>query len=323
MTQRWPIIYPLALSLIVVFAQTRSARSEIRVTAEKSPHGVVIKVDDKLFTEYRMESGGKPVLWPVIGPTGKAVTRAYPIAPNKGENEKHDHPHHRSLWFTHGEVNGVDFWSEKEGQGKIVHREFEVMRSGKQATVVARNDWIGPNGKKVCEDRRKLEFGATSDRRWIDFEITLVATSGDLTFGDTKEGTFGVRVAGTMKTTAKLGGRIVNSRGETDVEAWGQPAEWVDYYGPVGDQVLGVAILNHPSSFRFPTFWHVRTYGLFAANPFGRKDFPESSESTAVQGAYTVPSGQDITLRYRVLLHTGETKSANIMQAFAQYAQQQ
>ena len=139
--------------------------------------------------------------------------------------------------------------------------------------IIARNDWLGP-------DRRSLRRPAGADlrqrreSRWIDFLIAITATNGPVTFGDTKEGTFGMRVAESMRVEAKHGGRIVNSRGQTDAAAWGKPAEWVDYHGPVDGQTLGIAILNHPASFRFPTGWHVRTYGLFAANPFAQEEFP-------------------------------------------------
>ena len=103
----------------------------------------------------------------------------------------------------------------------------------------------------------------------------------------------GVRVAGTMKVDAKLGGRIVNSEGQTDGDAWAKRAAWVDYHGPVDGLTVGVAILNHPSSFRFPTYWHVRTYGLFAANPFGWQDFQRSDD---VDGSCALAPGESITL---------------------------
>ena len=168
---------------------------------------------------------------------------------------------------------------------------------------------------KVCEDQRRLVFGVDGPSRWIDFDITLKASQGAVTFGDTKEGTFGIRVAQTITVDAKQGGHIVNNKGQTDVAAWGQRADWVDYYGPLMGKTLGIAVLNHPSSFRFPTYWHVRTYGLFAANPFGVHDFTGKGS-----GTYTLPAGQSLHLRYRVIFHQGDEKEGKIAEAFGKYA---
>ena len=285
-------------------------------TVEKTDEGVTVKVDGKLMTRYIIKSGAKPILWPIVGPTGKEMTRGYPMRPATPE-EKADHPHHRSFWFTHGLVNGVDFWSEQNNHGNIVHREFVKIEGGKQAVIATRNDWIGPKGEKVCDDRQTYTFGADDQARWIDVDLVVNASPGEVTFGDTKEGAFGLRVAGTMDVTAKKGGRIVNSEGQSDDAAWGKPAAWVDYYGPVGEETLGIAILNHPSSFRYPTTWHVRTYGLFAANPFGLNDFDRAK---GIKGDNKINAGESMTLRYRVLLHRGDEKQGRVAEVFADYA---
>lgn len=285
-------------------------------TLEKSNEGVTVKVDGKLVTRYITKSEAKPILWPLIGPTGKEMTRGYPMRPAT-KDERSDHPHHRSFWFTHGSVNGVDFWSENPNHGNIIHREFVKIEGGRQAVIVTRNDWIGPGGEKVCEDERTLSFGANDEARWIDVDLVVKANPGNVTFGDTKEGSFGVRVAGAMDVTAKKGGRIVNSEGQTDDAAWGKPAAWVDYHGPVDGETLGIAILNHPSSFRYPTPWHVRTYGLFTANPFGLHDFKASKDA---DGTHQIKQGESITLRYRVLLHRGDEKVGRVAENFVEYA---
>jgi len=119
-----------------------------------------------------------------------------------------------------------------------------------------------------------------------------------------------------MKVTSKLGGRIVNARGDTDDDAWGKQAEWCDYYGPVDGDTLGVAILDHPSSFRHPTWWHVRTYGLFAVNPFGLHDYMGGPED---RGNHTVPAGETLTFRYRIFIHEGDTESANVADVYGAY----
>ena len=190
------------------------------LTVEATRRGAAVKIDGALFTEYLIRSGTKPVLWPIIGPTGKPMTRAYPLGPSQGETK--DHPHHRSLWFNHGSVNGVSFWDESGTHGTIVHRRFTTMASGQQAILATENDWIGPGGDKVCEDRRRLTFGLDGSSRWIDFDVLLMASQGPLTLGDTKEGSFGIRVAETINVDAKRGGRIVNSEGQADGSAWGQ-----------------------------------------------------------------------------------------------------
>jgi hypothetical protein len=176
------------------------------------------------------------------------------------------------------------------------------------------NDWRARDGEKICEDERTHVFGTMNGSRYIDFDVTVKATEGPVTFGQTKEGAFGIRVAETIKVDAKKGGHIVNSDGKRDGAAWGQPAAWVDYYGPIGDKTFGIAILNHPTSFRYPTHWHVRTYGLFAANPFGLKDFGQPGE-----GAHTIAPGDTMTLRYRVVFHQGDTEEAAIAKAFEAY----
>lgn len=298
-----------ALSVVGIVLFSGSALAE--VTAEESAKGVVVKIDGELFTEYVTNFNGTPILWPVIGPTGEPMTRTYPMA--KGEGEREDHPHHRSIWFTHGDVNGLSFWHVET----IRHRRFVEITSGPEAAVVALNDWIGPDGTKHCEDERRLRFGADGPSRYIDYDITIKANDRSVTFGDTKEGTMAVRVAATMKVDAEPGGQIVNSEGQTDKEAWGKPAAWVDYHGPIEGETVGLAILNHPDSFRFPTYWHVRTYGLFAANPFGLHDFLKPKK---VDGSHTLAPGESFTLRYRILLHPGDEKEGNVAAGFRKYA---
>ena len=123
---------------------------------------------------------------------------------------------------------------------------------------------------------------------------------------------------GTMKIDADLGGQIVNSRGQKNAEAWGMPAEWVDYTGPVAGETVGLAIFSHPANFRHPCLWHVRNYGLFAANPFGDHHFPETQVQ---QGAVTIPAGDSLTLRYRVVLHRYNTQKADIQSLYEKYMQ--
>jgi len=294
-----------------------TARGEIKL--EKNDDGVTVKIDNDLFTVYRIKSGAKPILWPVVGPTGKEMTRAFPMREVAGE--KTDHIHQRSFWLTHGEVNGVSFWMEQGEHGTIEHQGFDKVESGPVGLLVARNLWKSKDGTVQCEETRTLRFGSSDSGRWIDFDAIFKPAGGKpIVFGDTKEGAFGVRVAEALAVDAKKGGKIVNSNGETDKDAWGKRATWVDYFGPLEGETLGIAILNHPSSFRHPTYWHVRTYGLFAANPFGVKDFTGKKEDN---GSHTVEAGQTLRLRHRVILHKGDEKAGKISAEYERFAAEQ
>lgn len=291
--------------------------SEDRVAVERHADWVTVTIDGKPFTEYRFRSGAKPILWPIHGPSGEELTRGYPMRPAI-EHEKEDHIHHRSFWFTHGDVNGVSFWDEQPGHGTIEQRELVTARGGETATIVTINDWRNKDGTKICEDRRTLEFGDDELGRWIDFTVVVRASEGELVFGDTKEGAFGLRVAGSMKVDEKLGGRIESSEGLIDGATWGKPAKWVDYSGPVGERTVGITIMDHPTSHGHPVHWHVRTYGLFAANPFGLHDFytPEAGKF----GALILQPGESFTLRYRVVLHDGPLDRERTEQAYAEWS---
>lgn len=309
-----PRIYWLALPT-VMFALSPVLAGSFEVAEDDD--GFTVKLDGQLFTRYLKRSGTKPILWPIIGPTGVPVTRGYPMQAAIG-SERDDHRHHRSLWFTHGTVNDSDFWLEGRGNsGSIVHRQLVRAEGGSTATLETRNAWLDHHGKEICQDVRKLQFGLDGDARYIDFDITITAGDQPVTFGDTKEGTFAMRVAGTMKVDTKPGGTIVNEHGQTNRDAWGQSAAWVDYHGPVAGQTVGIAILNHPKSFRFPTYWHVRTYGLFAANVFGRHDFQRDNSLNA---SHTLQPAESMTFYYRVLLHRGDHKQAKVAEAYDRYA---
>lgn len=310
--------YGLPMLLLVALLGTGQLARAGEFTLEETSDGVTVHLDGELFTRYVKQSGTKPVLYPIIGPTGKSMTRAFPMERIRGERA--DHPHHRSLWFTHGDVNGIDFWSEfGKRLGRQVHREYrEVTQAGDTAKIAVVVDWVDAEGNKLLEDERSYTFGTDGDDRTIDFEITLRALDKPVKFGDTKEGTFGIRIPTSMDVTSRRGGEIVTSEELRDKEAWGKPAAWVDYHGPVEGEKLGIAIMNHPTSFRFPTRWHVRDYGLFAANPFGLKDFPQSEGSG---GEQTLEPGESLTLKYRVLLHKGDHEEGRVAERFAKFAQ--
>jgi hypothetical protein len=293
------------------------------VTLQREDQNVDVLVDGRLFTQYITNSATKPYYYPVIGPTGVPITRHYPMRKGAGEDE--DHNHQRSFWFTHGNVNGFDFWASdplnppRKNYGTIKETAKNTFVSGPVlGRIRTQDEWRGPDGKPVCEDERVFTVYDTATARVVDFDVTIKATMGPVTFGDTKEGMFGLRIASSMDVIRKKqkgDGKITNAEGITDGDAWGKASPWVDYVGPVEGQTVGVAILNRPDSFRYPTTWHVRDYGLFAANPFGWHDFKMEKS-----GEYTIPKGESIAFHYRIIFHKGDTASANIPAAFQGYA---
>lgn len=277
---------------------------------------VAVTIDGTLFTRYNFVDVPKPFFWPVIGLGGIEVTRNYPMKQVAGEST--DHVHHRSLWFTHGSVNGIDFWGEGAESGKIAHRDFEAQISGPVVGIIrTRDDWVARDGTKVCEDEREMRIYRVANGRVFDYEIVVHASEGPVKFGDTKEGTFGIRLADSM-AVIRGKGHIINSAGDRDRDAWGKRAEWVDYFGPIADKVVGVTVFDHPESFRHPTYWHVRDYGLFAANPFGIRDYTGMPDGEP--GAFTIEKGQSLTFRYRIYIHDGAADVAALSALYDQYA---
>lgn len=297
--------------------------TEVNAKLSEDGKRVTVTVDGNPFAEYLTCSGTKPVVWPIIGPTGKRMTRDYPMV-EKTKHERADHVHHRSMWFTHGNVNGINFWAEsprgkkmKKNAGEIKHREFVKVEGGKTATIVTRNDWCKmADGTKICEDETTITFGADENARWIDYDVTVKAGDKAVTFADDKEGCFGIRVAAPLKPDAKMGGVLINSNGQKNSNAWGKAADWVDYSGEIQGDKLGITMMNHPSSFRYPTCWHARTYGLCSANPFGLSFFVGKDKN----GKHTIPADGSMTLRHRVLFHKGDAKEAKVDEAFKSYA---
>jgi hypothetical protein len=296
-----------------LFAAQKSGIAIIELT-----NRLRIEINGKLFTEYYFKDVPRPFCYPLIGPGELPLTRNFPMQNIPGED--HDHPHHRSLWFTHGSVNGIDFWSETPNAGKIVHEKFLQTKSGaKDGVIKSRNNWIDAKGVLVCEDERTLRVYNSKENspRMLDFEITLHASKTNaLVFGDTKEGSMAVRVAKSMQLLHG-DGHIVMSTGVRDGETWGERADWCDYYGPVNGKTVGIAIFDHPKNPRHPTWWHVRDYGLFAANPFGVHDFEKKPKG---EGDLIIPAGKSVTFRYRLILHEGDEKQSGLQKLYDDYS---
>jgi hypothetical protein len=307
----------------VVFVRKPDRQVEVRPVA----NGAEISVDSGLFTRYTMTSApNKPVFYPILTPDGTHMTRRWPVEPNANPDESHDHPHHRGLWFTHSSVNGVDFWSEQSPKvGKTVTTGCENIQSGWVCGgFAARTDWRDADGTLIATDRRDVTvYDLPRGDRVMDFSITLTPVGGPLTFGDNKDGVFGLRVPDSLAIQAdrsakiKGEGHIETASGTNDKDAWGKPNDWVDYWGPVAGKTYGVAIFDAPSNLRHPETWHARDYALFTVNPFGLHDFGRGDKGA---GDYTVPADKTITFTYRLLFHHGDTKAADVAGEYAAFA---
>lgn len=271
--------------------------------------------------------------YPLIGPGGVNMTRSWPMKADV-EGEEKDHPHHRSLWFSHGAVNGVDFWAENAKAGKIQHMGFSEVKSGAdEGVIVSSNRWVTPDNKVVCTDERVFRvYNRPGNERLLDFEVTLKAPADrDVLLGDTKEGSMAIRVNEQMRVTRGKkeagSGHIVMSTGvrddappaKGDTKTWGKRAEWCDYWGKIDGKEVGIAIFDHPSNPVHPTPWHVRDYGLFAANPFGIHDFEKKPPGT---GNINIPAGKSITFKYRIYIHEGDEVKGKVAERYKEYVNQ-
>ena len=291
---------------------------------------IVVDVQGKPFTALYITGAEttKPYFHPVRAATGTIVTRRYPMESVDGElrNEKHQ----RGLWFSHGDVNGLDFW-DNEASYTTTNRGFIVLDrvlgltgGDKSGSIDARFKWVDSKQKALIEETRKMVFYSDPALRTIDFDIALRAIE-KVTFNDTKEGTFGMRLAAGLEAPTrnapalpKRTGRMVNSDGqESESNCWGKRANWVDMFGEVDGEKLGIAIFDHPTNPGHPTYWHVRSYGLFAANIFGVRAF---ERNPALDGSRTLEPGETLHFRYRVVVHPGDYQTANIAALYDAYS---
>ena len=313
----------LAASASATLAASASAAPAVTVAHDEAAKKVSIRLDGQLFTEFVYNSYSKPILHPILGPGGVPMTRDWPMKDGT-PNEDKDHIHHRSLWFTHGSVNGIDFWSEdgKNPHGKVVtvgKVESGIEKTaadGEAAFVLAKNQWTGPDGKALLNDTTRVRAGTTpSGARFIDWSTTLTAADKPVVLGDTKEGTMAIRTRPELQLNPEknktAAGKAVNSEGLTGKAIWGKPARWVDYVAPIQGKTLGIAIFDSPANPRHPTTWHAREYGLIAANPFGLHDF-SGGKLPKDAGNITLEPGKELTFSYRFILHEGDTAAAGI-----------
>ncbi len=308
-----------ALLSAVLFALPLAAQVKITQGTDR----ILVDIDGKPFTAFFIGAGNaKPYLHPLRTASGKIVTRGYPMETIEGEAK--DHPHHRGLWFTHGDVNKFDFWGNEKsqkgsvsgGKGFVVTKKVVDLKSGKKSGSLTVNfDWEDAKGKKLLGESRTITFYSNPTERIMDFDIKLTAVEL-VSFNDTKEGTFAIRLATGLEE--KHTGKMTNAEGKQgEKQVWGKRSPWVDYAGTVDGEAVGVAILDHPTNPRFPTYWHSRSYGLFAANPFGVRDF-ENDKSK--DGKFEMTPGQTVRFRYRMIIHPGDNAAADIAGEFKKWS---
>lgn len=352
---------PLVASLTFLTLSSFTLPAATGFALKQDAHGIEITHDGKPFASLVIDQANKPYLWPVYGPTGKAMTRAYPMQDVAAEPKaQRDHPHHRGLLFGHESIGladwsfakkkeapdfegaffgGGDTWHEKmtfeemmrnpkqqasakrrlQMLGGIRHRAFPETRADENAAVIVQEcDFVDATDKVFLLEKRRWTFRMVGGMHAIDVDQELIASAGDARIEDRKDAGLSIRVPSSMAVDSKQGGKIENSDGVTDKDAWGKSARWCDYHGPVEGEHLGIAFLNHPSSFRFPTRWHVRTYGLFTANPFASQDY----DKTQPDGTTLLKAGEKLTLNHRFLFHKGDASAAKIEEAWQQYAKE-
>jgi hypothetical protein len=305
-----------------------------------------VLVGGRPFTSYLYGSTSKkPILFPIRTARGTVVTRGYPIEPRPGERA--DHPHHAGHWFNHGDVNGFDFWGHSDATpagrrpkaGTIVHTG--ITRAAGEAgrgTLAVTANWVVPDGSTLLAETTAFTFRGRPGWRAIDRQTTWTAAGAALVFGDTKEGSFGIRVAralehastetgtfvnqaGQAETIARLDGtpvtgQYLGSDGKTGEAVWGTRGPWMALQGTVDGEAVTLAILEHPGNPGRPTAWHARGYGLFSANPFGRHGFDPSQPAAPV----TLPAGKALTFRHRILVRTGRASRNELQREYEDFA---
>ena len=295
-----------------------AAAASLSAQVHFSPEQISVTVDGKPFTNFHYGSdANKPYLAPLRSASGKLVTRRFPMQEVAGES--HDHLHHRGLWFSYDDVNGVKFWENDPSYTKgKVGRIVVTKADWKDSTGVlsAVMEWRDPDGKVLLLEHRDMAFSGDSKLRRIDLTVALTAATEDVTFGDTKEGAFAIRLADNF--TEKKGGQMTNADGAAKmINIWGKRSNWVDYTADIEGEKLGVAIFDSPRNPRHPTYWHARDYGLFALNPFGQNSF----DNTQPESKWQLPKGQKITFHWGVVIHPGDMPVADLYQDYAKKQQ--
>jgi hypothetical protein len=277
--------------------------NEVPCRCENTGEIVDIYLANRLYTSYYFGSKtAKPYLGPFKGMNGEQITRL--------NFEETEHPHHRSVWFSHGSVNGVDTWNESPGiHGFILNRGIRDIENGSVMTgFTSTNTWTDHGKKPLLEDETKLVFYAGPENvRVIDAELKLIAKYGSVVLGRTKEaGPIAVRM--NYNLTVEKTGTMINGYGAVnEEEIWMKRSPWCDYYGQEDGRTYGVAIMDNPDNIGYPSYWHARDYGLMAPNNFH------------VPGDMTIAEGDSVTYKFRLVFHAGDTATAGISGKFHDY----
>lgn len=322
------LLIPLAGVVLVILAMISLSRKaggaegagspavEIKRAGEANQWDVTI--GGKPFTSYVFNDQlffDKPVFWPVLSPSGATLNRNFPMV--KGvKGEALDHPHHQALWFNYGSVNGIDFWNIQKGGRRIRHKAAEIDGAVLKTTL----EWIDKAGTVLLEEQKNVTFGGGDGVFWMDHDIVLTAKS-ETVIGDSKEGAFAIRVARGLEEIKNGTGRYLNAEGlETSKEVWGKTSPWVALRGTApgaaGETPVTLAIFSHPSTVNHPPYWHARDYGLFAANPFGRKSYDKAAEPREIKLA----PGESVHARFRFLAYEGTPEKARLDADYADFS---
>jgi methane monooxygenase PmoA-like len=333
---RWAILLSAACSISAVVPSLLPPSPEastgqlVKLAVNEAARRVDVTIDGKPFTSYIWpEMVKKPVLYPVRDARGTLVTRGWPMDPRPGERV--DHPHHVGLWLTYENVNGIDFWNNSDAikptdapkMGTIFHRRIVSARDGERGELATEADWVLHDGRAILHEQTTYVFSGDATTRTIDRITTLTALDQRVHFDDAKDGMLGMRVArqlelpstkaevftdisGRQTEVPKLDntgvtGNYVTSEGKTGNDAWGTRGRWCVLTGKIGNDTISIAILDHPENPGYPTYWHARDYGLFAANPLGQKIFSNGKETLG----FALESKQSVTFRYRIMIVDG------------------
>jgi hypothetical protein len=301
----------ISVALLGVTATSTFAQAAVELKQE-SNH-ISIQIDGKPFTDYWFgkredRAYARPFFFPVLAPDGVGVT-----ADHYGQKE---HPHHNSLWVGHGDVNGADHWAlEGEKTALQRHLKFESVAGD---TIVEDLDWEGKDHQPILHEKRTLKFaGPDATSRTIEFTSAFTPIDKPVTFGDTKEaGLVAVRMNDQIPKNHPV---LTNSKGQTGEKAtWGKPADWCDISGTIDGKTYGVSVLDAPTNPLHPQQWHVREYGLLAANPFGLSYYDKKVAKHT--GDFVLPAGKTTTFHYLVVIHEGDVKAANLDERYKAFA---
>jgi hypothetical protein len=307
-----------------------SAPDHVALSVNDSGRTIDVTIDAKPFTSYIWpETVKKPVLYPIRDAHGTLVTRGWPMDPRPGERV--DHPHHVGLWLNYENVNGIDFWNNSDAikasdapkMGTILHRGIVTAKGGARGILATESDWVLHDGTTLLRERTEYVFAGDATSRTIDRTTTLTALGTRVSFDDAKDGMLGMRVARRLELPATkaevftdisgrktdvpkldntgITGNYVTSEGKQGNDAWGTRGRWCVLTGKIGSDTISIAILDHPSNPGYPTYWHARDYGLFAANPLGQKIFSNGKETLG----FALDPRQSVTFRYRILIVDG------------------